>query len=103
MTLGPDPGTGFGMARSQARRCDHLYTQYSSCILSIIAWCAEEDNVSDTSSRPARADRPASDKAAQRSRYRWLVHLMLLSSVAAALITLNFWRRRKRLRRSVIR
>ena len=46
--------------------------------------------MSDTSSRPAPADRPAGDQAAQRSRYRWLVHLMLLSSAAAALITLNF-------------
>jgi hypothetical protein len=46
--------------------------------------------VSGTSSPPARANRPARDQAAQRSRYRWLVHLVLLSSAAAALITLNF-------------
>lgn len=46
--------------------------------------------MSDTGSRPPPASRPASDQAARRSRYRWLVHLVLLSSAAAALITLDF-------------
>jgi hypothetical protein len=46
--------------------------------------------VSDTSSQPAPADRSANDQAAHRSRYRWLVHLVLISSAAAALITLDF-------------
>jgi hypothetical protein len=46
--------------------------------------------VSDASSRPAAAERPASDHAARHSRYLWLVHLVLLASAAAALVTLDF-------------
>jgi hypothetical protein len=46
--------------------------------------------VSHTGSPPTLASRPASDQAVRRSRYRWLVHLVLLASAAASLVTLDF-------------